>query len=48
LAKRLVVDPSTLPKWERAEREPAGRFFELVKLCLDGTKTEDADVRRAG
>jgi DNA-binding transcriptional regulator YiaG len=48
LAKRLGVDPGTLARWERGEREPAGRFAESVKRLLDAAKTEDADVRRAG
>jgi transcriptional regulator with XRE-family HTH domain len=26
-AQRMGVDPSTLAKWERGEREPAGRFM---------------------
>src|SRR5215472_5354729 len=48
VASLLGVDPSTLAKWEWAERKPAGRFVELVKCFLDDAKTEDADIRCAG
>jgi transcriptional regulator with XRE-family HTH domain len=48
LAKRLGVDPGTLARWERGEREPTGRFAESVKQFIDAAKTEDADVRRTG
>ncbi|MBI3681122.1 MAG: recombinase family protein [Acidobacteria bacterium] len=45
-ARRLGVDPSTLAKWERAEREPTGVLQGQVKRFLrDG---EAADSRRAG
>jgi len=33
-AKRLDVDPSTLAKWERGEREPAGAFLARVDRFL--------------
>jgi transcriptional regulator with XRE-family HTH domain len=45
-AKRIGVDQGTLAKWERGEREPAGRFLGLVKKFL-----QEGDVsgkRRAG
>jgi len=29
-ARQLSVDPSTLARWERGEREPAGRFINRV------------------
>lgn len=48
LAKRIGVNPSRLARWERGEREPAGRFAESPKRLLDAAKAEDADVRRAG
>lgn len=35
-AKRLGVDPSTLARWERGEREPAGVFLDRVERFLDG------------
>ena len=33
-AERLGVDSSTLAKWERGEREPAGAFAERAKRFL--------------
>ena len=45
-AKRLGVDPSTLARWERGEREPAGAFLQRVKSFLQEGKVSDA--RRAG
>ena len=33
-AERLGVDPGTLAKWERGEREPAGAFAERAKRFL--------------
>jgi len=33
-ASRLAVDPSTLAKWERGERVPAGRYFRRVAEVL--------------
>jgi len=47
-AKRLGIDPSTLARWERGEREPAGGFLKIVLTFLNGAETEDADARRAG
>jgi ribosome-binding protein aMBF1 (putative translation factor) len=45
-AERVGVDPSTLAKWERGEREPQGAFLGRVKRFLqDG---EVSDTRRAG
>ena len=34
-AQRLGVDPSTLAKWERGEREPTGALLSRVKRFLD-------------
>jgi DNA-binding XRE family transcriptional regulator len=47
LAKRLGVDPGTLARWERGEREPAGRFAESVERFLRGAVT-NTDMRHAG
>jgi transcriptional regulator with XRE-family HTH domain len=33
-AEQLGVDPSTLARWERGEREPAGRFVNMVSNVL--------------
>jgi len=45
-AGRIGVDASTLAKWERGEREPAGAFLGRVKRFLqDG---EVSGTRRAG
>jgi len=45
-AHRIGVDPGTLARWERGEREPAGAFLVRVKRFLqDG---EVLDARRAG
>jgi transcriptional regulator with XRE-family HTH domain len=45
-AEHLGVDPSTLAKWERGEREPTGRFLSYVERFLRGGEAEGA--RRAG
>ena len=34
-ALRMGVDPSTLARWERGEREPAGKFATRAKCFLD-------------
>ena len=35
-ARQLGVDPSTLAKWERGDRKPAGKYFDRVlKVCPD-------------
>lgn len=44
LAAILSVDPSTLAKWEREDRIPAGRFAERVRQLLGG----GASIERAG
>ena len=45
-AERLGVDPGTLARWERGEREPQGGFLKLVeRLFEDG---EISGARRAG
>jgi transcriptional regulator with XRE-family HTH domain len=45
LAGRLGVDPSTLAKWERAERVPTGGFLGRVRDVLDHHALVRADVR---
>jgi len=47
-AERLGVDPGTLAKWERGEREPAGRFLDLVKRFLGDDGEWRSISRRAG
>jgi DNA-binding XRE family transcriptional regulator len=34
LAKLLLVDPSTLARWERGERQPTGKFLDKVRTVL--------------
>ena len=34
-ARLLGVDPTTLAKWERGEREPKGRYLARVRRSLD-------------
>jgi transcriptional regulator with XRE-family HTH domain len=38
MAKRLGIDPSTLARWERGERQPAGRLAERVSELLSDTE----------
>jgi transcriptional regulator with XRE-family HTH domain len=33
-ARQIGVDPSTLARWERGEREPGGRFRKMVEVAL--------------
>jgi DNA-binding transcriptional regulator YiaG len=35
-AKHLSVDPSTLARWERSDREPTGALLGRVKRFLKG------------
>ena len=45
-AGRIGIDPGTLARWERGEREPTGSFLGRVKRFLqDG---EVSGARRAG
>jgi transcriptional regulator with XRE-family HTH domain len=39
VAKHLSVDPSTLARWERGEREPTGALLERVRHFLRGGTT---------
>jgi transcriptional regulator with XRE-family HTH domain len=34
-ARQIGVDPSTLAKWERGEREPVGRFLARLKRIIE-------------
>jgi site-specific DNA recombinase len=46
-ARKLNVDPSTLARWERGEREPAGQFAARAERLL--STVEDVTMaRRAG
>ena len=38
-AERLGVDPGTLARWERCERDPAGVFLQRVRAFLAGKAT---------
>lgn len=33
-AEQLGVDPSTLARWERGEREPTGKFLKVVETAI--------------
>jgi len=46
-ARRLGVDPSTLARWERGEREPAGALLNRVERFLN-EDVWSSDLRRAG
>jgi transcriptional regulator with XRE-family HTH domain len=39
-ARELGVDPSTLARWERAEREPRGRYADAINARLQATGRE--------
>jgi transcriptional regulator with XRE-family HTH domain len=48
-AKGLSVDPATLARWERGEREPAGMFLDRVERFLNqNVDGHSSDARRAG
>jgi DNA-binding transcriptional regulator YiaG len=41
MARRLRVDPGTLARWERGEREPKGGFMaQLIEFVNIGTKRQ--------
>jgi len=44
-AREIGVDPATLARWERGEREPTGAHLTDVRRFLDG---DSRKVRRAG
>jgi site-specific DNA recombinase len=47
-ARRLEVDPSTLAKWERGEREPKGEFAARAEQALSTSENNSMPQRRAG
>ena len=47
-ARRIGVDPGTLARWERGEREPAGGLLGRVKRFLDDEEAQRLDSRRVG
>jgi transcriptional regulator with XRE-family HTH domain len=47
-ARRIEVDPSTLAKWERGEREPAGSSLGRVERFLCDEEAADLETRRVG
>ncbi|MEO8593053.1 MAG: recombinase family protein [Candidatus Solibacter sp.] len=47
-ARRLGVDQGTLARWERGEREPFGRFLDLVKRFLEDVEAPSTEARLAG
>lgn len=47
-ARHLGVDPSTLAKWERGEREPTGVLLGRVKRFLCDEEAAGVDARRVG
>ncbi|HPT24811.1 MAG TPA: helix-turn-helix transcriptional regulator, partial [Bryobacteraceae bacterium] len=47
-AQQIGVDPSTLARWERGEREPVSGFAASVARFLDGRSLETEQFRRAG
>ena len=38
-ARHIGVDPSTLARWERGEREPLDKFMERINRFLTETET---------
>ena len=46
MAKRLSVDPGTLARWERGERQPAGPFLQRVEKIVAEQKTEPPQPAR--
>jgi transcriptional regulator with XRE-family HTH domain len=47
-ATELGIDPSTLARWERGERQPTGEFLGRVERFLDEGTTPPSKARRAG
>jgi transcriptional regulator with XRE-family HTH domain len=48
LAAELAVDPGTLARWERGEREPTGAWLECVTRLLADDGSKRVGVRRVG
>jgi DNA-binding XRE family transcriptional regulator len=46
-AAEIGVDPATLARWERGDREPTGTHADAVRRFLDGGDCR-RKVRRAG
>ena len=46
-ADRMGVDPCTLARWERGEREPSGAFAARASRFLDGTKPRNLWAARS-
>lgn len=47
-ALRLDIDPGTLVRWERGEREPTGAFLDNVTRFLADDGGQGVRVRRVG
>jgi DNA-binding transcriptional regulator YiaG len=47
-SKQLQVDPSTLARWERGEREPEGEFAARAKRLLSTCKEAPLRARKVG
>jgi transcriptional regulator with XRE-family HTH domain len=47
-SKRIGVDPCTLARWERGEREPTDAFLACVTRFLSELETRRSGLRRAG
>ena len=49
MARSLGIDPSTLARWERGEREPTGMFLSRVqRFLIDEEEVGRSDSRGAG
>ena len=49
MARSLGINPSTLARWERGEREPTGMFLSRVqRFLVDEEEAGRSDSRRAG
>ena len=48
MARRLRVDPGTLARWEREEREPKGAFNCRLENLLDVLQQESQIIARDG
>jgi len=48
MAAKLEVDPGTLARWERGEREPHGELAARAEKLLAGAETLPEQGRRAG
>ena len=48
LAQRLDVDQSTLARWERGDRQPAGKYAARAERVLAEAEVAEPVARRAG